>query len=89
MRKAERRPEVKPLPRWHFREPERFWTWAGAMSAAMAVTTCVLLAAGPLIRRLGERGTAALERLMGLLLCAVAVEMLLTGLRSFVASLHA
>lgn len=71
------------------REPERFWTWAGAMSAAMAVTTCVLLAAGPLIRRLGERGTAALERLMGLLLCAVAVEMLLTGLRSFVASLHA
>ena len=32
------------------REPERFWTWMGAMSAAMAVTTCILLAAGPLIR---------------------------------------
>jgi MarC family membrane protein len=70
------------------REPERFYTWMGAMSAAMAVTTVVLLAAGPLIRRLGERGTSAVERLMGLLLCAIAVEMLLTGIRSFAESIH-
>lgn len=69
------------------REPERFYTWMGAMSAAMAVTTLVLLAAGPLIRRLGERGTAALERLMGLLLCAISIEMLLAGIRRFVESL--
>ncbi|WP_051079144.1 MarC family protein [Methyloversatilis thermotolerans] len=69
------------------REPERFWTWAGAMSAAMLVTTAVLMAAGPLLRRLGERGTAAVERLTGLLLCAVAIQMLLDGIRSFAASL--
>lgn len=69
------------------REPERFWTWAGAMSAAMLVTTTVLMAAGPLLRRLGERGTAALERLTGLLLCAVAIQMLLDGIRSFAVSL--
>jgi small neutral amino acid transporter SnatA (MarC family) len=69
------------------REPERFYTWMGAMSAAMAVTTLVLLAAGPLMRRLGERGTTALERLMGLLLCAVAIEMLLAGVRRFAESL--
>ena len=69
------------------REPERFYTWLGAMSAAMAVTTVVLLAAGPLIRRLGERGTAALERLMGLLLCAISIEMLLTGIRNFIDTL--
>lgn len=69
------------------REPERFYTWMGAMSAAMAATTLVLLAAGPLIRRLGERGTAALERLMGLLLCAISIEMLLAGIRRFVESL--
>ena len=69
------------------REPEHFYTWMGAMSAAMAITTAVLLAAGPLIRHLGERGTAALERLMGLLLCAIAVEMLLAGFRRFAESL--
>ena len=69
------------------REPERVYTWMGAMSAAMAVTTLVLLAAGPLMRRLGERGTTALERLMGLLLCAVAIEMLLAGVRRFAESL--
>jgi small neutral amino acid transporter SnatA (MarC family) len=69
------------------REPERFYTWLGAMSAAMAVTTIVLLAAGPLIRRLGERGTAALERLMGLLLCAISIEMLLAGIRNFIDTL--
>ncbi len=69
------------------REPERFYTWMGAMSAAMAVTTLVLLAAGPLMRRLGERGTTALARLMGLLLCAVAIEMLLAGVRRFAESL--
>ena len=70
------------------REPDRFYTWIGAMSVAMVVTTLVLLAAGPLIRRLGERGTSAIERLMGLLLCAIAVEMLLTGIRSFAESIH-
>jgi small neutral amino acid transporter SnatA (MarC family) len=70
------------------REPDRFYTWIGAMSAAMVVTMLVLLAAGPLIRRLGERGTSAIERLMGLLLCAIAVEMLLTGIRNFAESIH-
>ena len=34
-----------------------------------------------------ERGMIALERLMGLVLTALAVEMLLTGVRSFVAEL--
>lgn len=70
------------------REPGRFYTWIGAMSVAMVLTMLVLLAAGPLIRRLGERGTSAIERLMGLLLCAIAVEMLLTGIRSFAESIH-
>lgn len=69
------------------REPQRLATWAGALSVAMACTTVILLSSESLIQKLGERGTAALEKLMGLLLSAIAVEMLLAGIRGFVESL--
>ena len=64
------------------REPEHIDVWLLALTLAMAVTTLVLLAAGRLQRLLGERGMRAFERLMGLVLTAVAVEMLLTGIKS-------
>ena len=51
----------------------------------MAATTLVLLAADPLQRLLGERAVLAFERLMGLVLTAVAVEMLLGGIKSVAA----
>ena len=53
----------------------------------MAVTTIVLAAADRLQRWLGERAMIAFERLMGLVLTALAVEMLLTGLRTFASEL--
>jgi small neutral amino acid transporter SnatA (MarC family) len=53
----------------------------------MALTTLVLAGAYRLQELLGERAMIALERLMGLVLTALAVEMLLTGVRSFVAQL--
>jgi MarC family membrane protein len=58
-----------------------------ALTIAMAFTTGVLLSAYRLQHVLGERAMVALERLMGLVLTALAVEMLLGGIRSFVASL--
>ena len=64
------------------REPGQLGTWLAALTAAMAVTTAVLLGAGRLQRLLGERAMRALERLMGLVLTAVAVEMLIAGIRS-------
>jgi len=51
------------------------------------ITTLVLLAAPRLQRMLGERGMLAVERLMGLVLTALAVQMLLNGVRAFVADL--
>jgi len=47
----------------------------------------VLLASDRVQRVIGERGVVAMERLMGLVLTALAVEMLLSGLRTFVAQL--
>ena len=63
------------------REPEHLGAWAAALTGAMIVTTLTLVGADRLQRLLGERVMRAVERLMGLVLTAVAVEMLLTGIR--------
>ena len=67
------------------REPARLPEWMAALTVAMVVATLVLLAATRLTRLLGERGMVAIERLMGLVLTALAVQMLLDGIHAFVA----
>ncbi len=69
------------------REPAKLGVWMLALTIAMAATTLVLLGAHRIQRILGERAVIAMERLMGLVLTALAVEMLLGGVRSFVAQL--
>jgi len=69
------------------RDPAHLATWVLAVTVAMAVTTVVLLGASRLQAILGDRAIAAFERLMGLVLTAVAVQMLLNGVQVFVASL--
>ncbi len=69
------------------RDPGRIGVWVLALSLAMALTTVVLALANWLERRLGPRIVGALQRLTGLVLTALAVEMLLTGVRTFVAEL--
>jgi MarC family membrane protein len=69
------------------RDPSRIAAWFVALTAAMAVTTVVLLAADRVQQVLGTRGVRALERLMGLVLTAIAVQMLLNGVADFVRKL--
>jgi small neutral amino acid transporter SnatA (MarC family) len=69
------------------REPARLPEWLAALTAAMVIATLVLVAASRLNRLLGERGMVAIERLMGLVLTALAVQMLLDGIRMFVGQL--
>jgi len=71
------------------REPHRLWLWIGAVSLAMLLATVVLASAERIQRIVGERGLRAFERLMGLVLTAMAVEMLLGGIRAFVKHLGA
>jgi multiple antibiotic resistance protein len=66
------------------REPERWGHWLLAVGLAWACSAVILYFAGHLSRLLGERGLTAVERLMGLLLTAVAVEMSLSGIGEFV-----
>ena len=69
------------------RDPAKLGMWLGALTAAMAVTTVVLLMGDALQRRLGAPAMKAIERLTGLVLTALAVEMLLGGIRAFVEGL--
>lgn len=69
------------------REPAKVGMWAAAITVTMAVTALILLAGVRLQRWLGEHAMQAIERLMGLILTAIAVEMLLTGIRAFVKGL--
>lgn len=52
-----------------------------AIGLACAINTGILLAGGAIARLLGKAGMAALERLMGLVLTALAVQMLISGIR--------
>ena len=69
------------------RTPDALPSLVVAVSVAMLVTVVVLAAADRIHRVIGERGVLAMERLMGLVLTALAVEMLLSGIRAFVAQL--
>jgi MarC family membrane protein len=66
------------------RAPERMPEWIAAITLAIAAAMLTLAFSERLGRILGDRVLLALERLMGLLLTAVAVEMLLRGLDDFV-----
>lgn len=61
--------------------------WTGqlilALTIAWGVSGAILLSSTFLYRLLRERGLIAMERLMGMLLVMVAVQMLLDGVRAF------
>jgi MarC family membrane protein len=65
------------------RQPERVMSWVGALCCAMAVSGAVLMLCERIRRLLGDSVVAALEKLMGLVLTAIAVEMILAGLKRY------
>lgn len=64
------------------RDPEHLANWAAALLIAWSTTAILLLAAPVLYRLLRERGLTAVERLMGMILIMVAVQMFLNGLEA-------
>ncbi|NKJ48789.1 hypothetical protein CIC12_19000 [Burkholderia sp. SG-MS1] len=64
--------------------PGKMFEWIGALTVTMIVCAIVLMLAERIQILLGERTMAAFERLMGLVLVAISVEMMLGGIRSFV-----
>jgi len=68
-------------------QPDRLPEWSLALFLAWLGTTILLVASPFLMRKLGTRGSRALERLMGMILVILATQMLLNGIRDFVKSL--
>ncbi|HEX7382222.1 MAG TPA: MarC family protein [Nevskiaceae bacterium] len=68
------------------REPTRWPEWLAALFVAWLVGAVILLGGSFLHRMLGARGLVAMERLMGLILVTVGVQMLLDGVAGFLAS---
>lgn len=70
------------------RDPSRMLEWIGALTISIALTTVVFLFSVRIQKLLGEAAISALERLMGLVLTAISIEMLLDGLAAYIRQLH-
>ena len=64
-------------------DPTRWPEWLAAVFLAWAVSGVVLLLSVNIERLLGRRGLVAIERLMGMVLTAIATTMILTGIGEF------
>jgi multiple antibiotic resistance protein len=62
------------------REPSRWPVWLAALGIAWGLTALILVFASRLRDALGRRALVAGERLMGMVLIAIAIQMLLDGL---------
>lgn len=65
------------------RQPDRMLQWVGALVSAMLVSGAVLLLCDRIRKILGDSVVSAIEKLMGLVLTAIAVEMILAGLKRY------
>jgi MarC family membrane protein len=66
------------------RDPNQLLTWVSALTIAMVIATALLLAAPKLQQVLGAQVVTAFERLMGMLLTALSVEMLMRGVSTYI-----
>jgi MarC family membrane protein len=64
-------------------QPGPDWTWVGALTVAIGFTGALLTMAETLLRWLGDAVLRALEKLMGMIVAAIAVNMLLGGVKSY------
>jgi multiple antibiotic resistance protein len=65
-------------------DPSKMMAWLLALIAAWMLCSIILISANGLKRILGRRGLVAMERLMGMLLIALAVQMLLEGISAYI-----
>lgn len=64
-------------------DPTRLGDWSLALMIAWAATAAILFSATYLYKWLGQRVLVAVERLMGMLLVAISVQMLMDGIATY------
>ncbi|RUO23347.1 hypothetical protein CWE08_01475 [Aliidiomarina iranensis] len=65
--------------------PDQMLDWTLASIAAWAISATILLFSGFVLRALGQRGLNAIERLMGMILVMISVQMFLDGIMAYLA----
>jgi multiple antibiotic resistance protein len=71
------------------KEPDRMGEWMIALIAASAISAAILIMGERVARLLGTRGMRAAERLMGMLLILIAVQMMTDGISLYWLDLQA
>ena len=67
--------------------PGNLALWAGVAGVAWLINAVILAGlSGWLSRLLGARGLLAMEKLMGMILVTISVQMIMTGIKKFLAS---
>jgi multiple antibiotic resistance protein len=61
----------------------RMLDWSMALGAAWLASATILMLSSTLHRLLGERGLTAIERLMGMILIMISIQMLLDGIGKY------
>lgn len=64
--------------------PEKMELWLFAILLSCSVSLLILLASNWIARYAGKKGIFAMEKLMGMILTAISVEMLLKGLQEYI-----
>lgn len=64
-------------------QPDKRLEWIAALCVTMIISAVVLVSAERILRVIGNRLVVAVERLMGLVLVSVAIEMMLRGAQTF------
>lgn len=68
------------------REPAALGKWFGALSTSLGVSTLVLWLSPLFYEKLGHAATSTIERLVGMLLIMVSVQMFLDGVGEYLAA---
>lgn len=65
------------------KEPEYWYAWLGAMLMAWTASSIILFYSSKMRRYLNDKGLKAMERLMGMILITIAVEMFMSGITEY------
>lgn len=64
-------------------DPHLLLNWFGALTFAMGIVSAILWVSPWIFEKLGRRGALAVERLMGMLLIILSVQMMLDGVEQY------
>ena len=68
-------------------QPDRIFDWLIAVLGAWGVTSLIILSSTSFHKILGNRGLMAVEKLMGMVLVAISVQMLVDGITTYLKAL--